>query len=144
MTISKNLTEGVPEALMKAGAVYKYDLSLPVEKMYDLVEAMRIRLGPAAKVVGYGHLGDGNLHLNISLPEYDDTVLGLVEPFVYEWTSKYRGSISAEHGLGLMKANKIHYSKSPECVDLMVSIKKLLDPNGILNPYKVLPSSLTS
>lgn len=43
-------------------------------------------------------------------------VLGLVEPFVYEWTSKYRGSISAEHGLGLMKANKIHYSKSPECV----------------------------
>ncbi|KAH7836090.1 hypothetical protein Vadar_032608 [Vaccinium darrowii] len=138
------IREGVPEALMKAGAVYKYDLSLPVEKMYDLVEAMRIRLGPAAKVVGYGHLGDGNLHLNISLPEYDDTVLGLVEPFVYEWTSKYRGSISAEHGLGLMKANKIHYSKSPECVDLMVSIKKLLDPNGILNPYKVLPSSLTS
>ncbi|KAG5517803.1 hypothetical protein RHGRI_038241 [Rhododendron griersonianum] len=138
------IREGVPEALMKAGAVYKYDLSLPIEKMYDLVEEMRMRLGPAAKVVGYGHLGDGNLHLNISLPEYDDTVLGQVEPFVYEWTSKHRGSISAEHGLGLMKANKIHYSKSTESVHLMVSIKKLLDPNGILNPYKVLPSSLTS
>ncbi|KAF7132360.1 hypothetical protein RHSIM_Rhsim09G0214700 [Rhododendron simsii] len=50
------------------GAVYKYDLSLPIEKIYDLVEEMRMRLGPAAKVVGYGHLGDGNLHLNISLP----------------------------------------------------------------------------
>ncbi|KAF7120486.1 hypothetical protein RHSIM_Rhsim13G0235800 [Rhododendron simsii] len=144
---------GVPEALMKAGAVYKYDLSLPIEKMYDLVEEMRMILGPAAKVVGYGHLGDGNLHFNISLPEYDDTVLGQVEPFVYEWTSKHRGSIRAEHGLGLMKANKIHYSKSTESVSLleimdnvhlMVSIKKLLDPNGILNPYKVLPSSLAS
>ncbi|XP_028051322.1 D-2-hydroxyglutarate dehydrogenase, mitochondrial isoform X2 [Camellia sinensis] len=138
------IREGVPEAIMKAGAVYKYDLSLPVEKMYDLVEEMRIRLGPAVKVVGYGHLGDGNLHLNISLPEYDDTVLAQIEPFVYEWTSKHRGSISAEHGLGLMKANKIHYSKSPESVNLMASIKNLLDPNGILNPYKVLPQSLTA
>ncbi|KAL6988830.1 D-2-hydroxyglutarate dehydrogenase, mitochondrial, variant 2 [Sarracenia purpurea var. burkii] len=138
------IREGVPEALMRAGAVYKYDLSLPVEKMYDLVEAMRTRLGPTAKVVGYGHLGDGNLHLNISLPEYNESVLAQIEPFVYEWTSKHRGSISAEHGLGLMKANKIHYSKSTECVRLMASIKKLLDPNGILNPYKVLPPSLLS
>ncbi|XP_057492468.1 D-2-hydroxyglutarate dehydrogenase, mitochondrial isoform X2 [Actinidia eriantha] len=138
------IREGVPEALMKAGAVYKYDLSLPVEKMYDLVEAMRIRLGPAAEVIGYGHLGDGNLHLNISLPEYNDNVLAQIEPYVYEWTSKHRGSISAEHGLGLMKANKIHYSRSPESVHVMASIKKLLDPNGILNPYKVLPPSLAS
>lgn len=136
--------EGVPEALMKAGAVYKYDLSLPVEKMYELVEELRARLGSAANVMGYGHLGDGNLHLNISLPAYDDTVLTQIEPFVYEWTSKNRGSISAEHGLGLMKAEKILYSKSSESVRVMASIKKLLDPNGILNPYKVLPSSFTS
>ncbi|KAM7516190.1 hypothetical protein LguiA_005773 [Lonicera macranthoides] len=139
-----HIREGVPEALMKAGAVYKYDLSLPVEKMYDLVEEMRIRLGSAADVVGYGHLGDSNLHLNISTPQYDDAILAQIEPFVYEWTSKHHGSISAEHGLGLMKADKIHYSKSPEAVQLMTSIKKLLDPNGILNPYKVLPPSLVS
>lgn len=140
------IREGIPEALMKAGAVYKYDLSLPVEKMYELVEEMRARLGSAANanVIGYGHLGDGNLHLNISLPTYDDAVLAQIEPFVYEWTSKHRGSISAEHGLGLMKAEKIHYSKSSETVGVMASIKKLLDPKGILNPYKVLPSSFTS
>ncbi|XP_017649254.1 D-2-hydroxyglutarate dehydrogenase, mitochondrial [Gossypium arboreum] len=138
------IREGVPEALMKAGAVYKYDLSLPVEKMYDLVDDMRIRLGDMAKVVGYGHLGDGNLHLNVSAPEYDDKILEQIEPYVYEWTSKHRGSISAEHGLGLMKANKIYYSKSAETVQTMASIKKLLDPNGILNPYKVLPHSLNS
>lgn len=157
---------------MKAGAVYKYDLSLPVEKMYELVEAMRTRLGKryssqelvifeahnlqalqnllslgnSAKVIGYGHLGDGNLHLNISTPQYDDAVipsihpvqlkslgiwcqfkscvitsqvLAQIEPFVYEWTSNHRGSISAEHGLGLMKANKIFYSKSPEIVRIL-------------------------
>lgn len=138
------IREGVPEALMKAGAVYKYDLSLPVETMYNLVEEMRTILGNSAKVIGYGHLGDGNLHLNISTPQYDDAILAQIEPFVYEWTSKQRGSISAEHGLGLMKANKIFYSKSHETVQLMASIKKLMDPNGILNPYKVLPYSIVS
>uniref|UniRef100_A0A0D9WWC1 Probable D-2-hydroxyglutarate dehydrogenase, mitochondrial n=1 Tax=Leersia perrieri TaxID=77586 RepID=A0A0D9WWC1_9ORYZ len=88
-------------------------------------------------VLGYGHLGDGNLHLNIVSTKYSDEMLAQIEPFVYEWTSKQRGSISAEHGLGLMKAEKIHYSKSSEAVQLMASIKKLFDPNSILNPYKV-------
>ncbi|XP_043814438.1 D-2-hydroxyglutarate dehydrogenase, mitochondrial isoform X3 [Manihot esculenta] len=141
---SEAMDLGIPEALMRAGPVYKYDLSLPVENMYNLVEDMRVRLAEKAKVVGYGHLGDGNLHLNISAPQYDDMILAKIEPYVYEWTSKHRGSISAEHGLGLMKANKIFYSKSHETVQVMASIKKLLDPNGILNPYKVLPHSLTS
>ncbi|KAK7406766.1 hypothetical protein VNO78_08397 [Psophocarpus tetragonolobus] len=138
------LREGIPEALMRAGAVYKYDLSIPLEQMYNLVEEMRSRLGNTANVIGYGHLGDGNLHLNISSPRYDDKILSQIEPFVYEWTSKHRGSISAEHGLGLMKANKIFYSQSRETVQLMASIKNLLDPNNILNPYKVLPHSLIS
>ncbi|XP_030523707.1 D-2-hydroxyglutarate dehydrogenase, mitochondrial isoform X2 [Rhodamnia argentea] len=138
-----NIREGLPEALMKAGAVYKYDLSIPVEKIYDIVEEMRNKLGHSARVVAYGHLGDGNLHLNISCPQYDDAVLAQIEPFVYEWTSKNRGSISAEHGLGLMKAEKIFYSKSPAAVQLMASVKNLLDPNHILNPYKVLPQSLS-
>ncbi|XP_028774620.1 D-2-hydroxyglutarate dehydrogenase, mitochondrial [Neltuma alba] len=139
-----HLREGIPEALMRAGAVYKYDLSIPVEKLYNLAEEMRTRLGSVANVVAYGHLGDGNLHLNISAPQYDDMILSQVEPYVYEWTSKHKGSISAEHGLGLMKANKIFYSQSPETVQLMASIKNLLDPNKILNPYKVLPPSISS
>ncbi|CAN6222504.1 unnamed protein product [Urochloa humidicola] len=136
------IREGISEASVKVGAVYKYDLSIPVEKLYDIVEEMRCRLGGNAEVLGYGHLGDGNLHLNIVSSKYDDNTLAQIEPFVYEWTSAQRGSISAEHGLGLMKAEKIHYSKSPETVQLMASIKKLLDPNSILNPYKVLPQSV--
>lgn len=106
--------------------------------------------GHLATVVAYGHLGDGNLHLNISASQYDDAVssrttllypwqifyiiyiiwlrgtyfqiLARIEPFVYEWTSKNRGSISAEHGLGLMKANKIMYSKSQATVSLNIFI----------------------
>lgn len=67
------------------------------------------------------------------------SVLDQIEPALYEWTSKVNGSISAEHGVGFKKRNYIHYSKSPGAVTLMKQVKKLLDPNGILNPYKVLP-----
>lgn len=138
------IREGISEASVKVGAVYKYDLSIPVEKLYDIVEEMRSRVGDMAEVLGYGHLGDGNLHLNILSSKYSDNILAQIEPFVYEWTAGHRGSISAEHGLGLMKAEKIHYSKSPEAVQLMASIKKLIDPNSILNPYKVLPRSVSA
>lgn len=125
-----------------AGAVYKYDLSLPLSSMYELVEIMRQRLSqiPDVRVVGYGHVGDGNLHLNVSAPGgYSDDVLQLIEPFVYSWTASKAGSISAEHGLGLMKANCIQYSKPPEAIQLMANMKAMLDPHHILNPYKVLP-----
>ncbi|KAF8410542.1 hypothetical protein HHK36_003073 [Tetracentron sinense] len=132
-----HIREGIAEALMKAGAVYKYDLSLPVEKMYNLVEEMRLRLGQSAKVLGYGHLGDANLHLNISTPQYDDTVLAQIEPFVYEWTSKQRGSISAEHGLGLMKANEIHYSKSPETVNAFLTNPFVILLLGLANDHSM-------
>lgn len=88
--------------------MYKYDLSMPVAEMYSLVEETRERMsGLPVEVVGYGHLGDGNLHLNISTQTYDDAILKHIEPFVYEWTAARRGSISAEHGLGQMKADCI-------------------------------------
>lgn len=133
------IREGCAEALQKSGAVYKYDLSLPVASMYGLVEATRERLEGSAKVVAWGHLGDGNLHLNISAPLYDKKVLGLLEPFVFEWTAEHRGSVSAEHGLGLMKPHALHYSKPPAAIKMMEALKGLLDPNLILNPYKLLP-----
>nr|XP_028586784.1 D-2-hydroxyglutarate dehydrogenase, mitochondrial isoform X2 [Podarcis muralis] len=134
------LRERITEALTCDGSVYKYDISLPVEKLYDLVTDMRTRLGGSAKnVVGYGHLGDGNLHLNITADSYSHSLLEAIEPFVYEWTSQYRGSISAEHGLGFKKKHYIHYSKPREAVLLMQQFKAMLDPKGILNPYKTLP-----
>lgn len=126
------------------GAVYKYDLSLPITQMYGLVTLMRDRLvGEDLLVVGYGHLGDGNLHLNVSSsdPSHKTEVLEQIEPFVYEWTSNRRGSISAEHGLGQMKSECIGYSKPGTAIKMMGDIKRLLDPHMILNPYKVLPQA---
>ncbi|KAM6258205.1 D-2-hydroxyglutarate dehydrogenase, mitochondrial [Porphyrio hochstetteri] len=137
-----SLRERVTEALTRDGCVYKYDISLPVGKLYDLVTDMRARLGPRAKnVVGYGHLGDGNLHLNITADSYGQALLDAIEPFVYEWAARYHGSISAEHGLGFKKKQFIQYSKPPEAVSLMQRFKAMLDPKGILNPYKMLPPS---
>jgi D-2-hydroxyglutarate dehydrogenase len=135
------LRELIAEALLREGAVYKYDLSLPQEQFYECVEVMQKQFAakyPEVTVCGYGHVGDGNLHLNISAPTYKPEYLALIEPFVYEYIANLRGSISAEHGLGLMKGRHIHYSKTPVAVQLMRQIKQQFDPNGILNPYKVL------
>jgi FAD/FMN-containing dehydrogenase len=85
------IRENITESLQREGKVYKYDVSLPVGKMYNLVENMRERLAynPKIGVVGYGHLGDANLHLNIHEPTYTDQTLGLVEPYVYEFTCTF-------------------------------------------------------
>lgn len=144
------LRESIPEACGKLGCVFKYDLSMPVARMNELVEDMRKRflerdmLGegkPIKEVVGYGHIGDGNLHINIVADSYAPEIESVIEPYIYEWVSRERGSISAEHGLGRMKGQKIGYSKSEMSVALMESVKKLLDPENLLNPYKYLPSS---
>lgn len=165
-----SMRERVTEALTHDGFNYKYDISLPVERIYHLVTDMRQHLGNRAKsVVGYGHVGktscffcvcfnlvsssftsfhthcagDGNIHLNITSAARDPALLAAIEPYVYEWTARHHGSISAEHGLGLKKRNYIHYSKSSQAVALMGHIKAMLDPKGILNPYKTLPDHLT-
>lgn len=135
------IRESVPESISKSGKVYKYDISIPVAKMYDIVKDVRQKLAhiPHAKVSGYGHMGDSNLHLNICEPAYTTETLNIVEPYVYEWTASVGGSISAEHGIGVMKPNHLHYSKSPVAIELMKTMKRSLDPNGILNPYKTVP-----
>ncbi|KAM4043561.1 D-2-hydroxyglutarate dehydrogenase, mitochondrial isoform 2-T2 [Anomaloglossus baeobatrachus] len=134
------LRERITEALAHDGYVFKYDLSMPVEKLYTLVEETRARVGSSAQsVIGYGHLGDGNLHLNITAKSHTDALLSALEPFVYEWTSKHNGSISAEHGLGFKKREHIYYSKSRGAVHIMQQLKQMLDPKGIMNPYKTIP-----
>jgi FAD/FMN-containing dehydrogenase len=139
--------EGIPECLGHWGGVYKYDLSIPISELYSLVEETREKITkagligdsdehPVVEVVGYGHMGDSNLHLNVATRSYDKKVEKELEPFVYEWISKRNGSISAEHGLGLAKKAFIGYSRSDTMIALMKQIKKLYDPNGIMNPYK--------
>ncbi|KAK3380233.1 hypothetical protein B0T24DRAFT_647534 [Lasiosphaeria ovina] len=139
--------EGIPEVLGHFGGVYKYDVSIPIKQMYQMVEDTRARIDaagllgdtdehPVRAVVGYGHMGDSNLHLNVSTRRFDERVEKVLEPFVYEWIAERQGSISAEHGLGLAKKKYIGYSRTPTMLGLMKQIKTLYDPNGILNPYK--------
>lgn len=134
------MREEIPECIRREGYVYKFDISIPLSKMYEIVEQMRteFRDRPGVEVFGYGHLGDSNLHLNITLPERDDTFAAEVGEMVYKWTSENNGSISAEHGIGLLKPQFLHFSKSPVAIDLMRGIKKAFDPRNILNPYKLL------
>jgi FAD/FMN-containing dehydrogenase len=131
--------EGISECLGHWGGVYKYDLSIPISELYSLVEETRYKIQeaglmgnddkyPVLDVVGYGHMGDSNLHLNIAVRRYDKKVEKALEPFVYEWIAKRNGSISAEHGLGLAKKNYIGYSRSDTMIGLMKQIKNLYDP----------------
>lgn len=139
--------EGIPEVVNHGGGVYKYDVSIPLRDFYRLVEDTRQRVEeaglkgdsdafPVIDVVGYGHMGDSNLHLNVAVRQYDKAVERALEPFVYEWIAGVNGSISAEHGLGLAKKNYIGYSQSATKIGLMKQIKNLYDPKGIMNPYK--------
>ena len=96
---------------------------------------------PSATVVGFGHLGDGNLHLNVQThggAEEAAQALALVEPHIFEWTAAAGGSISAEHGLGVKRQEYLGLAKQPAVVDAMRLVKAQFDPRGILNPYKVL------
>ncbi|KAL3186181.1 hypothetical protein MRX96_027913 [Rhipicephalus microplus] len=137
------LRESIGEALRHDGYVYKYDISVPLATYMDVVSLVRERVRGtcAMRVCGFGHMGDSNLHLNITAAGWDDTLLQCIEPFVYEWTASVRGSISAEHGIGLHKKRFLHLCKTPAALQAMRSLKCAFDPLGILNPYKMLPPS---
>jgi FAD/FMN-containing dehydrogenase len=134
------LRESIAAGLLDDGYCYKYDISLPLDSYYDIVSVMRDRLkGLTTRVCGYGHVLDGNLHLNATSPHYDPRVINLIQPFLYEYIAARHGSISAEHGLGFMKNNYMKYGRTADSMELMMQTKCMMDPNGILNPYKTLP-----
>lgn len=131
--------EGVPECVGHWGGVYKYDVSIPLSDMYRIVPDTEARMReagllgdtdefPVLGVVGYGHMGDANIHLNVAVRRYDKAVEKELEPWVYEWIEQRQGSISAEHGLGLAKKNYVKYSRNEVFMGLMKQIKQLYDP----------------
>ena len=139
--------EGIAEVLGHYGGVYKYDLSIPISELYSLVDETRSRLTeanllgggeehPVVGCVGYGHMGDANLHLNVPTRRFDKKVEEVLEPFVYEWVGKRNGSISAEHGLGIAKKAFIGYSRDETMIKLMKQIKNLYDPVSLRHPQR--------
>lgn len=134
------IRESITPSLLDDGYCYKYDISLPLNCFYDIVDVMRKRLaGKAVTVCGFGHVGDGNLHFNATSRQFSKEVVNVIEPFLYEYVAKFRGSISAEHGIGLAKKKYFQLGRPEPVVDLMKQLKAMFDPNGILNPYKTLP-----
>ncbi|CAI5440843.1 unnamed protein product [Caenorhabditis angaria] len=134
--------ESAPLATSRDGYVYKHDVSLPLEHFYELTEVVRRKFGGKTKrIVTWGHLGDGNSHLNITSEKFDEELYKNLYPFLYEWVVSHGGSISAEHGIGRLKLPYSNYGKSPAERKLCQNLKHLFDPHGILNPYKFLATT---
>jgi FAD/FMN-containing dehydrogenase len=141
------LRESVPEAQRREGASLKHDVSVPVAALpafLDEAAAAALRIVPGARMCAYGHVGDGNLHCNFSAPRGADAAAFLaagpaIEQAVYAVAVAHGGSISAEHGIGQLKRDALARFKDPAQLAVMCTLKRALDPRGILNPGKVLP-----
>jgi len=117
-----------------------FDISLGIAQMDDYVEEVRQQLTerwPASRMVVFGHLGDGNIHLVLTVGSLEENEVHAVETIVYEALGRRQGVISAEHGIGLEKREYLQHSRSAEEIALMKTIKQALDPRGILNPGKI-------
>jgi FAD/FMN-containing dehydrogenase len=140
------LRESIPEAQRKEGAGLKHDISLPIDALAQFVAQAGAWLAanvPEGRLVAYGHVGDGNLHFNLTQRAGADSALFLareahVKRFVHDLVRQFGGSFSAEHGIGRLKVAELERYASPVELDLMRSVKRALDPNGIMNPGKVL------
>ena len=140
------IRETIPEAQKYEGASSKHDISVPVSGVADfLVEAIADleEMVPGIRPCAFGHVGDGNIHFNLSRPVdmSDDDFRGMepdIHKAVYDRTVAMGGSISAEHGIGRLRRGELETYKSPVAMDVMRAIKATLDPNGIMNPGKVL------
>ncbi|MEP7154613.1 MAG: FAD-binding oxidoreductase [Betaproteobacteria bacterium] len=138
-----NIREHIPEAEKLQGRSVKHDISVPISRIAEFIERGDTALNaafPQAQVICFGHLGDGNLHYNLSFPGTVPTEAQSksANGIVYALLDELHGSISAEHGLGQMKREEITRHKSAVELDMMRAIKKALDPKEIMNPGKVL------
>jgi len=124
---------------------YKNDISVTIGKVPAFLKEIDAIVGehyPDFEIVWFGHIGDGNLHLNILKPDAMDKdeffgKCATVNKWVFETVQKYNGSISAEHGVGMTKRDYLEYSRSPAEIEYMKAVKAVFDPNGIMNPGKI-------
>jgi FAD/FMN-containing dehydrogenase len=140
------LRETIPEAQGREGASLKHDISVEPARLPAFVEAGRAlleSLAPGARLVAYGHLGDGNLHFNLSEPAGGDggALAARTEEIrraVHDLVAAHGGSFSAEHGIGQSKVSELERYENPAALEVMRAIKQAIDPQGIMNPGKVL------
>jgi FAD/FMN-containing dehydrogenase len=142
------MREHITMAQVEENANLKHDITLPLSKMEQFILETGEKIEkqfPGIRTINFGHLGDGNLHYNFANPEnmasqdFQDQHQNTIAEIVYEQVEKFGGSISAEHGIGQLKMDKLRAHKGEVAHNLMIAIKKALDPKNILNPNKVLP-----
>jgi FAD/FMN-containing dehydrogenase len=140
------IRESIPEAQRIDGASLKHDISLPITSLPEFVakagDWLRTNV-PDGRLVAYGHVGDGNLHFNLNQAPGSarDTFLAReasIKRVIHDMVRDLGGSFSAEHGIGRLKVGELEHYAAPVELDLMRAVKGALDPNGILNPGKVL------
>ncbi len=144
------LRESIPEAQGHEGVSLKHDISVEPARLPRFIDegrALLAELAPGARLVAYGHLGDGNLHFNLSPASGDDgrswmAAGDAIRRAVHDLVSRHEGSISAEHGIGQLKVSELARYEDPAALDLMRRIKQAIDPQGIMNPGKVLAAEL--
>jgi len=142
-----HIRESIPLAQAEEGLNIKHDISIPVSRIPAFcaeTDALLQREIPGVRLVNFGHLGDGNLHYNVQATAQGDPATFLreqearVNTLVFDQVHRFGGSISAEHGVGSLKADKLVQYKDPVALGLMRNIKQALDPHNILNPGRVL------
>jgi FAD/FMN-containing dehydrogenase len=140
------LRETIPESQKHAGGCIKHDISVPVSSVAAFLTqatAAAQKEIPGVRVVPFGHMGDGNIHFNLSQPPAEDRKTFLarteaIEHVIHDIAVALDGSFSAEHGVGVLKRGELHRYKSPVEIDMMRAIKRTLDPKGIMNRGKIL------
>jgi len=140
------LRENITESIAAHGQARKNDISLPIDKLNGFVKALETLLQQnqptEMELVLFGHIGDGNLHINYVSPKSRNSkefhaAARAIEEQVFRLLTEFKGSISAEHGIGLTKKKDLHFTRTNEEVEWMRLTKKMWDPVGILNPGKI-------
>ena len=140
------IRENIPLAQALEGLNVKHDISVPISRIPEFVRVTDALLQdaiPGVRLVNFGHLGDGNLHYNVQAPEGADGAAFLaqreeaINSLVFESVTRFDGSISAEHGVGSLKIDKLEHHKSQVALDMMRTIKRALDPTNLMNPGRV-------
>ena len=147
------LRDSISPAERAIGPAMQHDISVPVERMADFVDRAAPEVEarfPGVTAVAFGHLGDGNVHFHVLAPPgamagvWEEREGKAISGFVHDLVTRWQGSISAEHGIGQMKRDELGRLGDPVALAMMRSIKQALDPQGLLNPGKLVPLAPTA
>ncbi len=148
-----HLRDSIAPAERAIGPAMQHDISVPVARMAEFVETVAPQVEerfPGTRAIGFGHLGDGNIHFHVLAPEgaqrgaWEASEGKAISAYVHDRVTEFGGSISAEHGIGQVKRDELGRLGDPVALDMMRSVKHALDPQGILNPGKLVPLAPTA